>query len=268
MKNLNLCLHAGAATTTLDDVTRVATPAAVDRWCPIPHRALYDQVVGALGQMNMRVVAEQHALGRGGLRYFSLLQVANCQEVSADYAYVLGLRNSHDKCFPAGLVVGSGVFVCDNLAFSGEISIARKHTTNIMRDLPVLTGRAVGQLSEKWMDMNTRFQAYKTKELVDAQVHDIAIRALDVGAATPQQIPHIISEWRNPRHQEFVSCGKTAWRLFNAFTEIQKDSGVFVLPKRTQSLHALMDAECGIISRTPEAISAGTEDTEVVVANN
>lgn len=267
MHNLNLCLHAGASKTTIDDVTRVETPKADGRWCPIPHRALYDQVVGALAQMNMRVVTEQHALGRNGLRYFSLLQVANCKTVSDDYAYVLGLRNSHDKCFPAGLVVGSGVFVCDNLAFSGEISIARKHTTNIMRDLPNLTSRAVGQLSEKWMDMNKRFEAYKTHELVDSKVHDIAIRALDVGAATPQQIPHIIGEWRNPRHQEFVSCGKTAWRLFNAFTEVSKNSGLFSLPKRTQALHALLDSECGIISRA-EAIVADAEDTEVVVENN
>jgi hypothetical protein len=28
------------------------------------------------------------------------------------------------------------VFVCDNLAFSGEIKIARKHTRFIVRDLP------------------------------------------------------------------------------------------------------------------------------------
>lgn len=267
MKNLNLCLHAGAAATTIDQVSAVDTPSAVDRWCPIPHIALYNQVVSALGQMNMRVVNEQHALGRNGLRYFAILQIANCKTVSEDYSYVLGLRNSHDKCFPAGLVVGSGVFVCDNLAFSGEISIARKHTTNIMRDLPVLTGRAVGQLSEKWMDMNTRFEAYKTKELVDAQVHDIAIRALDVGAATPQQIPHIINEWRNPRHPEFSTCGKTAWRLFNAFTEIHKETGVFVLPKRTQSLHALIDAECGIVGKA-EAIAKDIEDVEVIAANN
>ena len=267
MRNLNLCLHAGAAAVTLDEVAKVETPAPVERWHPIAHRMLYDQVVGALATMNMRVVHEQHALGRNGLRYFSLLQVANCKSVSDDYAYVIGLRNAHDKCFNAGMVFGAGVFVCDNLSFNGEIKIGRKHTTNIERDLPILTTRAVGRLSANWNSMNERFDAYKAKELADAQVHDIAIRALDAGAATPQQIPHIIKEWRAPRHQEFVQAGKTAWRLFNAFTEVQKDSGVFVLPKRTMSLHALLDAECGIV-RQEEVITADVEDTEVVVANN
>jgi hypothetical protein len=265
MQNLNLVLHAGGSQATLEQISAVETPQPDGIWHPISHRNLYDQVTSALSGMNMRVVNEQHALARNGQRYFSLLQVANCQEVSTDYAYVLGLRNSHDKSYPAGLVVGSGVFVCDNLAFSGEIKIARKHTTFIERDLPRLTGRAVGMLQEKWTDMNVRFDAYKQKEITDIQVHDMVIRGLDLGACTAQQIPHIVNEWRHPRHVEFAQAGKTAWRLFNAFTEVGKESGVFVLPKRTQSLHALMDAECGIVGRA-QRITADAIDAEVEVA--
>ena len=62
---------------------------------------------------------------------------------------MLGLRNSHDKTFPAGIVAGSAVFICDNLAFSGEVKLARKHTTHITRDLPRLVQSAVGQLMDR-----------------------------------------------------------------------------------------------------------------------
>jgi hypothetical protein len=51
----------------------------------------------------MRIVTEAHGLSADGSRYFGLLQVVNGQE-QADYSYVLGLRNSHDKRFPAGLL--------------------------------------------------------------------------------------------------------------------------------------------------------------------
>src|SRR6266516_3640573 len=64
--------------------------------------------------MCMRIVAEAHGTSNNGDRYFGMLQVANCQN-SADYAYILGLRNSQDKTFPAGLAVGSRVLVCSNL---------------------------------------------------------------------------------------------------------------------------------------------------------
>mgnify|MGYP001446281745 CR=1 FL=1 len=227
MQNLNLTLHCGANRVGLDQIGKIATPPVTQSYHPINHRLLYDLVVSSLHSMNMRVVVEEHALGRDGARYFGLMQVANCQEVSQDYAYVLGIRNSMDKSFPAGLVVGSGVFVCDNLAMTGEIKIARKHTTHIERDLPRLTSRAVGMLQEKWTDMNTRFDAYKQKEITDVQVHDLVIRGLDLGACTAQQIPHIVNEWRHPRHVEFSQAGKTAWRLFNSFTEVAKSSGVF-----------------------------------------
>jgi len=195
----------------------------------------------------MRVVTEAHAITPDHARYFGMLQVANCQDAQ-DYSYVLGLRNSHDKKFPAGLAVGAGVFVCDNLSFSGEISIARRHTVNINRDLPQLVNRAIGQLSEKWNDQETRFAAYKATELSEMQVHDLAIRMLDAGAVTACQIPHVIKEWRTPRHAEFAES-RTAWRMFNAVTEIGKENSIFVLPKRTQALHAILDTTCGIVTR-------------------
>ena len=60
------------------------------------------------------------------MRYFGLMEI-HTQKASDDYCWVLGLRNSHDKIFPAGIVVGAAVLVCDNLSFSGEIKFARKH---------------------------------------------------------------------------------------------------------------------------------------------
>ncbi len=221
MKQLNLITHCGANRVERGQLETTITPHGTSSWCPIAHNDLVKLAIGALGTLNMRVVNEAHAITKDNARYFGMLQVANCQDTE-DYSYVLGLRNSHDKKFPAGLAVGAGVFVCDNLSFSGEISIARRHTVNINRDLPLLVNRAIGQLSEKWNDQATRFEAYKRTELSEMQVHDLTIRALDAGACTAVQVPHIIKEWRAPRHAEFAES-RTAWRLFNSFTEISKE---------------------------------------------
>lgn len=263
----NLCLHCGANSAAREQVALVHTPEPSGTWHPIPHIALIEQVEKALGAMNMRVEEQAHALTAGGDRYFGLLQVSNCQN-SDDYTYILGLRNSHDRSFCAGLVVGSQVFVCDNLSFSGEIRIARKHTTFIERDLPILTGRAVGQLSERWTTMTERIERYKQTELSDRDANDLIIRSLMVGACTILQVPKIVTEWQKPRHPEFAA-DKTAWRLFNAFTEIGKESGLDNLARRTISLHGLMDAQVGYAPISVEAkIAEGTMDAEVVAANN
>jgi len=52
-------------------------------------------------------------------------------------------------------------------------------------------------------------------------------------------IPKVLGEYRNPTHQAFEE--RTAWSLFNAFTQVGKGWNPFALPKRTQRLHGLMD---------------------------
>src|SRR4030095_11385808 len=100
--------------------------------------------------------------------------------VRDDYAWVLGLRNSHVKMFPAGLVAGASVFVCDNLSFSGEVSFTRTHTTYIGGDLPMLTERAIGRLMDKWHAQDERIDAYKGRGLNYVNAHGLIIRSTDV----------------------------------------------------------------------------------------
>lgn len=245
----NLILHCGAAKADREQLVQVRTPDGDKSWCPIPHETLVSEVEGALNRANMRIVTEAHGLSADGARYFGLLQVSNGNE-QGDYSYILGLRNFHDKRFPVGLVVGSAVLVCDNLSFSGEITIARKHTRFIARDLPGLVSGAVGQLGDRWHAQGDRFNAYRQHELTETQAHDLLIRALDNRAITVTQIPAILQEWRTPRHPEFTANGHSAWRFFNAITEAVKGSGLWALPARTQALHGLLDGEVGLFSQT------------------
>src|SRR5262245_8244236 len=243
MRKTNLMLHAGARAVSRDLVAAVATPPRTDTWVPIPHGRLLEGVQTALGRAGLAVVTEAHGLTRDGDRYFGLLQVAN-GHASDDFGLVVGLRNSHDKTFPAGLVVGASVFVCDNLSFSGEIRLARKHTVHVERDLPQLIERAVGRLGDLRRTQDARFAAYKGRELTDGAAHDLVIQALDARVLPVTRIPNVLREWREPRHPEFHD-GRTAWRLFNAFTESLKGN-LDALPARTQALHGLLDGACGL----------------------
>ncbi len=239
---LNLCLHCGADAVTPEIVYEAPTPSPTDTRFPIPHGRVLDQVRLALQVDGFSIVAEAHGLTHDGNRYFGLLQVVNGQGHD-DYSIVVGVRNSHDKTFPAALALGSGVFVCDNLAFRGEVKLARKHTRFIDRDLPLLVNRAVGLLGAHRQGLDLQIAAYKQQEIADAQAHDFIIRALDAGVVPSSTIERVVREWRTPSHDEFAP--RTAWSLFNAFTEVLKGNARMALP-RTQALHGLMDAVCGI----------------------
>jgi len=145
----NLILHCGAASTSRNVVKSTVTPKPTATWTPIPHIGLIEEVERALKANGLKIANQAHSLTHDKARYFGLMEIHNGVS-HADYAYVLGLRNSHDKRFPAGLVAGASVFVCDNLSFNGEIKIARKHTRFILRDIPSLTQDAIGRLMERW----------------------------------------------------------------------------------------------------------------------
>ena len=242
-KRINLCLHCGAEQASREDVESTSTPRETSTWQPIPHIDLIKRVELALQHNHLAVGNTAHSLSHGGSRYFGLMEIRESSMHADDYAWVLGIRNSHDKTFPAGLVAGASVFVCDKLSFSGEVRVTRKHTRYILRDLPSLVQGAVGRLMHAWHNQATRIETNKHYRLSDEQVHDLVIRSVDVGVVPDSAVPDVLGEWRNPSHDEFAP--RNAWNLFNGFTEALKGN-LAELPRRTERLHGLLDSEVGL----------------------
>jgi hypothetical protein len=57
-------------------------------------------------------------------------------------------------------------------------------------------------------------------------------------------MPKVLADWRKPQHEEFEP--RTAWSLFNCFTEVLKNTSLFLLSPRTQALHGLLDQFSGV----------------------
>lgn len=257
-------LHCGGQIATREQIEAVQTPDGTDTWQPVPHGRLVSEVQKAITNSGMAVVTEAYALANQGVRFFGLMQVAKTSEAQTrDYGYVVSLRNAHDRSWRVQMGVGAVAFNCDNLSFSSEIEVARKHTSRVLIQLPNLVSSAVGQLAERWSDQATRFEAYKNHELTDGQANDLIVRAYEAGVAPITTIPDVIKEWRSPRHEEYKA--RTVWSLFNSITECLKPrensakGSLWALPGRTTALHGLMDATVGIL---------GKEVKMEVIANN
>jgi len=237
---------------------------------------MVDQVRNTFEEAGMTIVHEAHALRRGGQEYFGLLQVDTSGPMWADlaeqddYCLITGLRNSHIKSFSAGLCMGSSVFVCDNLCFSGQVTLKRKHSRNILRDMPAIINKAIGQLACLAEQQELRLEAYKDTRLSDMTVRDFVVRSMEKGIIGCTLIPKVLQEWHAPRHEEFAE-DRNAWRLFNGFTEVLKARGLFDMPERTMGLHALMDLQCGVPLFKPkdklgiERVTDVTEDDTITV---
>ena len=240
-----MLLHCGGQVIERQALFDVPTPRASQTWFPLPHRQLVEEVEDQLTDAGFHLHGQTHAVSHDGNRYFGILEVSpRGDNPQNGHGWVVGLRNSHDKTFPAGLVAGTRVFVCDNLAFSGLIQIRRKHTRFAVRDLRQLTARAVGQLGERLVGMETRISTYRDLRLTPGRAHDLVIRATDCRAITPSQIPTVLGHWRKPEHEEFRP--RTGWSLFNAFTEAYKETNPHTAIARCDALHGLLDGAAGV----------------------
>ena len=245
MKSLKLCLHTGGEEMPFATVRNVRTPKPTETYFPIGHADFVERVRDGLANSHLEIVNESHALAKEGARYFGLLQVAKRGMRADDHALVVGLRNSHDKIFPAGIVAGAGVFVCDNLSFSGEVKEFRKHTLNMFQDLPAKITKAIASLNGLWVSQEKRFNTYKETVLSDSRdVHDLLVRAVKAKAMPVTYLPHVLSEWETPSHEAFRN--RNVWSLFNAFTEVGKKTNIAEVPARSQAMHLLLDEHCGI----------------------
>jgi len=236
---MSLMLHMGGKEATFDDVANVITPSPQDSHYPIPHTALIEQTTDALIDAGYTIKSVQHGLNRKGAHYFGFMELGHERFDQVDYGITVGLRNTHDKTFAAGFIAGSRVFVCDNLAFSGEVKVGRKHTKQILSELPEIIGQGVTRLKGYYIKQEERIETYKEVEISDKEADSNIITLLRKKVITSRQVERTVKEWYEPTHDSFAET-KNVWRLFNATTEALKTSGL-ALPKRTEQVQVILD---------------------------
>ena len=235
----------------LNDRRMEATPDGTDSHTPIPHFSLVDETHAALERAGLEVEQEEHALARGGLRYFGGFALKGNDIKADDRRLVLGLRNAHDKSFAASVCIGNQMMVCENLCFSSDVKLARRHTKNIVADLPRVLSSAISRVVSHWSDMGKRIDAYKGIEVAKANAADMIIDLVDAKAFPARDVYKAVKEFETPRHDEFKAG--SLWTLYNGITEHLKAGDLSKLPQRTMTVQSVFDKLAG---HTPEIIDA------------
>ncbi len=247
--NLNIC-GGNHSLVPLEEIANVPTPPVEYRqkenangertvsYQPIAHHELVNRTKGFLASNGFTIQDEVHSLARNNNHYFGLFSVEHPNREATDRGTVVGIRNSHDKTFPAGLCAGDAPFVCDNLIFTNTIKLARRHTRNILNDLDFTINRALGKLFGFWHGQDARIEAYKNRSIGNVYANDLIVKAAQVGALPKSKIIDVVNQWESSDHPEFH--GRNVNSLYNAFTEVYKGN-LTQLPNRSEALHSVLD---------------------------
>jgi hypothetical protein len=236
----DLVLHAGGWSATEADAVAVAVPERTSTYTPIPHGRVLEQLRKVLPMHGMKLERLQLGLANNGSRLFGVADVVNGTG-RPDWGIAIGIRNSYDKSMALNMCAGSRVFVCDNLAFHGEVMLRRRHVGMVDHELPGMVNELVNGVAIFKGEMIAQIDTFKRTEINDVRAHDVVCRALRAGVLPAQAIPGVLDQWDAPKHDDFTP--RTAWSLFNAFTEVSKNRSAGLQITSTLSLNALFNRE-------------------------
>ena len=206
-----LVAHSGAQYIDREGLRALETPPGTETWTPIPH---YDLVVALEGQLKARginIVKEQFSVQTAKL--FGVIDTD--YQVTVEGGAAIGIRTANDKSLALQLAIGYRVFICDNMAFHGDlIALKRKHTANL--DLHKEFAEGIGRYVREYPKLQDNINWWKertvSKDRGKQLIYDIFRQKI-----VPARLFHpTAADWE-------AGEDKTMWRLHNCMTAHIKD---------------------------------------------
>lgn len=204
-----------------EELSHVTTPKSTATHRPIPHFVLRDTIADALGDRGVDFIERDVQLTHEDLRAFGMFDLNQRDGV----VFQIGWRNSHDKRFAAQIAAGEEVMICANGQIFAETVVGRKHTVNILRDLPRLVVSALDKLEGAANINSDRNVAYQEAVVGAATVRVMSITLAEQGIIPGSKILPLVHEFEKPSF-DYGAAGfratNTVWGLNAAGTHVLK----------------------------------------------
>lgn len=214
-----LVAHSGAQMVTREDLKTIPVPEGTKSHQPLSHYEIVDVLEEALSFRHLTVVKDEYAVSADGMKMFGVMDLNN--EFS-EGRFSIGLRNSNDKSMRLALTAGYRVFVCDNMAFSGDFTpLFHKHTKKL--DLRDSISIAVDRIHRGFDRLGEQVQKMQRFMLTDNDAKLLIYQAFVEGRikSMPKHLlPVVHANYFEPKQEEFNT--RNLWSLSNAFTSAFK----------------------------------------------
>lgn len=234
-----LSAHSDTNLVTRETLRALPPVVGTSTFKPVAHIELIDTIEHLLGERGIQIVRDNYSVSKNGMKMFGTLDLTlnGVQGMGAS----LGLRTANDRSMAIQMIAGMRVFVCDNMAFSGDtILLTRRHTSglNLMDEIV----EALNQYESHYRSLKADIGALQSFGVSDSQAESIIY-----GIFAKQQIMPVrfLQAIHTVYFKEFVSnpepkfaafSDRTAWSLLNAFTEVAKDMPLTTRMDATQEI--------------------------------
>jgi hypothetical protein len=229
------------------DTTRVSEavvrsapqPDFTDSWHPYSHASVLDAMQDAMASVGLEVKQRDYSVTKTLTRMFGVWTVGNATNAEMDLA--VGIRNAVDKRFAVGICAGERVFVCDNLVFSSEFVMFRKHSGALSEEeIFVMAREAVKTILPQFETLRAWHEALKTVELTMAQATVLTVAAMHSGLLPPSNFPRFRDLYFKLEESKY---DRTLHGWHGAMTETFRAYSLLTVQGRNALLNRFVDFE-------------------------
>lgn len=228
-----LCTHAGAFKASYEDLKAMKDPEKLGRiHTPVRHDVFVDGLREAVLMAGLQIEREQFAIMRGGAKLFGVMDFSSKDKrVGA----CMGFRHGNDRSMRIKVVAGIRVFVCDNMALSGDqVLLNYLHTRTFDPKAECIA--AVSQYLEARHNFTSTIDRMRNATITDGRAKELIYDAIIRQDVLPLRMLPEVDRAYFAKETEDVK-DRTVWGLHNSFTRaLQK------LPSLNQQMKASSDA--------------------------
>ena len=238
------------------EVRKIQVPAKTRSYCPVPNGKLIDVIrQNAQKILKVPVFKQQFALSKNGQRMFGTMTF---KKESEEHGISFGFGNCYDMSIALRLVAGLGIFICDNLSYSGDsLRYLRKHTSNVMIDLEGMIQKSLMGTEAFYERMEIEIGGLKALPCSVNRGYEVLGSALGNGIIKPTALNVAMNDWNNPKVFEMnktVDGIKTSYEcqpfkennmysLYNCLTEGIKKGEPAKRIERQIAVHKFMTSD-------------------------
>jgi hypothetical protein len=224
---------------TRNEVMSVPAPAFTNSWHPFSHGDVIRAIHIGAEVNQLEITDERYDLTGGGSNMFATYSVQGDDLTpNPDAGYQIGFRNSIAKVTSIGITVGTNVFVCSNMMFSGDYITFRKHTSGLdLDELFSIAISSVRQITSRLDNMMKWHESLRPVYLSTDNMKCLTYDALDAGVFAPSKF----REFQNNLDTETSRHGRNLYAWHGAGTRTLRENSLSLVSSRTPILNSIAD---------------------------
>lgn len=231
---------------TLEQLERLPEPEPLGlRHKPVAHARLVEGILAEVERRDLVPVRTQYALGAKGHALFGVmdLRAKDALEVK-ERGIAFGFRSSTNSALAIKAVAGTRVFVCDNLALSGDmIAFLRKSTIGL--DLKDAIAGGFDKFTADVKVMDLKIAELGATEISDGEAKQRIFDVFNAGVMPVRLFDDVARFYFEPTEEMTDVKPRTLWGLHNAFTRAARDLGAARLFQATVQLGRMFGMTAG-----------------------